>query len=436
MSDTVYLNGKRGQAYPTGGRDATIILILLCLTYLFDYADRMVIASLLSLIKQDWAITDQAAGMLKGVVNIFIAIFVLPFSFLIDRWSRRKMVSLMVFFWSLATLACAFTQNYNQLLIARAFTGIGEAGYAPAAVAIIAAAFSRKERAKYTGIWDAFAPMGAAIGIIVGGYVGVHYGWRHALGLVAIPGVVLSVIFWFTKDYGTVSLVGKTESRNGKAIDIAGAGKEIFKLGKVKTLWFVYGGFAMNLAVNTSILFWMPSYFEREIGLSEQQASAFAGGMAMLALVGAPLGGILADRLTRKYRAVRMVLSGITSLMSAIFLFIALVVPGFSVSIVFFLLFGILTVAFLGPASAVVQDVVHPGVRAMAFGLNVVCMNVFGSSWSPVVIGSLSDKYGLSNAFLLLPFFGLLAGIFFLVGARFYLKDLKNVKRTRLFVGN
>ena len=120
MKDT-QLSEPNGSTYTGGGMRSHAILIVLFLVYISDYADRYVVASMLSFIQQDWGLSDTQAGALMSVVITFITIFTIPASMLIDRWSRRKMVSVMVFLWSLATLACAFTQNYTQLLIARAF---------------------------------------------------------------------------------------------------------------------------------------------------------------------------------------------------------------------------------------------------------------------------------------------------------------------------
>jgi len=117
------------------------VLTVLFLIYLLDYADRMVVAGMIGFIKDDYNITDQQAGWLVSIVIVFITVFSIPAALLIDRWSRRKMVAIMTGFWSLATLACMFTRNYVQLLVARAFIGIGEAGHAPAGTALLAGAY-------------------------------------------------------------------------------------------------------------------------------------------------------------------------------------------------------------------------------------------------------------------------------------------------------
>ena len=100
----------------------------------------------------------------------------------------------------------------------------------------------------------------------------------------------------------------------------------------------------------------------------------------------------------------------------------------FSYSIPFFIGFGLLTVAFLAPGTAVVQDVVHPGIRALAFGINVVIMNVLGAFFTPVIIGRLSDNIGLDKALFLLPVLGIFGSIFFFIARKYYLADIKNVE--------
>jgi len=403
-------------------RKANVVLLMISLAYLIDYADRMIMASLIPLIKLEWHLPDSKLGMLTSVVSLFIAIFVLPLSLLVDRWSRKKMVAIMVFIWSLSTLLCAFALNFNQLLIARAFTGIGEAAYAPASIAIIAMIFPLNKRARYIGIWNAFSPLGAAIGFIVGGAIGMIYGWRSAMGLMAIPGILLSFYFWFSYDYKTIPLENYTDvSVKTKILNLW---RSIAGLFRIKTLWFAYLAYAMNMAINAAILTWFPSYLIRYFDLNQKEAGSISGIIAMLALIGAPLGGFITDIWKKRNNKARMYMPAITSLSTAILLLIALFCRDYYLAMSFFLIFGILSVGYLAPGSAVIQDVVHPGIRAIAFGLNVVLMNLCGAFWSPILVGRLSDSYSLGSAFFVLPLFGLLAAILYFLGAKYYNNDV------------
>ncbi len=414
----------QNEIYRPGRRGAAITLLLLCLTMLFDYADRMIVGALIPFIKQDWGLSDQALGSLTSVIYLTIAIFVLPLSVLVDRWSRRKMISLMVFVWSMATLACAFTRNYGQLLAARALVGLGEAGYAPAGTASIAAAYPREVRARAMGIWNAFIPIGAAVGFIVGGYVGQRYGWRQAFGLVSLPGLILAVMFWFTRDYRTVSL----DPEGGERPETAGSFKDsALGLFRIPTIWFVYLAFAMNTAITTSLLTWLPAYFHRFHEMDKQTAGNMAAGLMLLVMVGAPLGGFLADRWIRKRVNARMVFSGLTSLLSALLLSTALLFAQSALFMPLLICFGIITVCYVAPSAAVTQEVVHPGMRALSYGLCVICQHLLGGAWSPMLIGALSDRWGLEKALFVLPFFGVIASGLLLVGSRWYERDLERV---------
>ena len=174
---------------------------------MFDYIDRMVIVSLFPFLKQDWGLTDTQCGLLVSAVYWSILVFSFPASVLVDRWSRKNSIGLMATIWSLATLACAFTRSFSQLFSARAVIGIGEAGYAPGGTAMISTIFPQERRARMLGLWNASIPLGGALGIAIGGLVAEHIGWRHAFGLVALPGLVVGLLFFTVKDYQTVPLV-------------------------------------------------------------------------------------------------------------------------------------------------------------------------------------------------------------------------------------
>ena len=96
----------------------------------------------------------------------------------------------MAILWSVATVLCALTGNFIQLFT-RLLIGVGEAGYAPGGTAMISGMYPENKRARMMGLWNASIPLGTAIGILLGGLIATHWGWRHAFGLVALPGLVV-----------------------------------------------------------------------------------------------------------------------------------------------------------------------------------------------------------------------------------------------------
>jgi len=204
-----------GQGYLFSKGYSNYVFILLFLLYMFDYIDRMVVTSMFTSIERDWGITHTQSGLLVSAVYWAIVILSFPVSLLIDRWSRTKTIGVMAIIWSLATALCALTGNFVQLFMARLLIGIGEAGYAPGGSAMISGLYPLDRRAKMMGIWNASIPLGSAIGVLLGGVIAESLGWKHAFGLVALPGLIVAVLFLFVKDYKTVdlSIVDKTSSK-------------------------------------------------------------------------------------------------------------------------------------------------------------------------------------------------------------------------------
>lgn len=109
--------------YPYGKKYSYYVLMLLFVLMAFDIMDRQVITSLFGSLKAEWGLSDKQIGLLMGSVNISIAVLAFPSAFIIDRWSRKNMVGIMAMFWGFATLGCAFTGNYAQLLFLRFLVG-------------------------------------------------------------------------------------------------------------------------------------------------------------------------------------------------------------------------------------------------------------------------------------------------------------------------
>lgn len=399
------------------------MLTLIFLIYLLDYADRKVISALFTSIEAEWGTSNAQLEMLNGIVSLMIAIFVIPMSILVDRWSRKKMIAIMVFVWSVATLMCGFAENYTQLLIYRALTGLGEAAYAAAAIALITKAFPIHHRTKYIGIYDAAAPIGAGIGIIAGGIIGAKYGWQAAFGWLAVPGMVLSLLFLFVKDYHTVKLTKKVQESVSISKSVL---HDVVYLLKIPTLRYLYVAYGLIITVNTTVIDFLPKYLEINYDMLPQKASTMSGVLAIGVLFGAILGGLVSDLWEKKNIHAKIYVSLITTVSSVIFLYFAIQSSQSTMTLVLFGLFGFNSVAFLAPVSTMIQQVVKTRVRALAFGLNVLIMNMFVFVFS-VLIGKIADLTDLGFALSLLPVFGLISAVLFYLVRYKYYKDLSQV---------
>lgn len=414
------------------------VFLLLWLLYFFDYIDRMVVVSLFPFLKADWGLTDAQCGAMVSAVYWAIIIFSFPVSIVIDRWSRKKSIGIMAVLWSVATAACAATKNFGQLFAARAAIGLGEAGYAPGGTAMISALYPEHKRALMVGIWNASIPLGMAAGIVIGGAIASRWGWRHAFGIVALPGLLIALLFFFVKDYKTVALE-RTADRSAAA---HGAGPALKRMSnpeiartfaRTPSLLLTYLGFAGMMFTSISMSTFLPTYFQRIQGFPLQKATLLASGIMLTSIVGSPLGGWIADAWMKKRVQARLLLPALSALLTA-----ALFLGGFHLpsggpfQYGVFLLAGIASIAWASSAIAVTQDVVHPGLRAVSYALCVVTQNLLGSALGPVVTGALSDRYGILTALKIASAMALISCVLFTLGSRFYRRDLEKVERVVL----
>jgi MFS family permease len=413
------------------GRPVALLFLMLFLLYMFDYTDREVVSSLIPALKADLGITDTQAGMLASAVYLGIVVFAFPASILIDRWSRKRSIGVMVVLWSIATGLAAFIKTFPQLLLTRLGVGVGEAGYSPGGTAMISAMYPREKRSRMTGLWNASIPLGSALGVSIGGLIAARWGWKHAFGLVAIPGFILGVLFFFfARDYKTVRLetpaAGGAGARKMEAADI------LHQFIHTPSLLLTYIGFAGNTFLTTAYLTWLPSFFNRYQEVPIGQAGLKASSVMLFAILGFPLGGLLTDAWMKRRANARPLFAGLSSLLSAAIFFIAFGLLHGTAQYLVLMLGGFTTVAYVSAASAVTQDVVHPGLWAISWSICVIVQNAAGSMLAPTLVGIISDRHGLQTALLLVPAASCAAGVLFLIASLFYKRDLNKTVKVRV----
>lgn len=170
------------------------VLGLLTLVNLFNYLDRNVVYAVFEPIKSDLHLTDAQLGWLGSAYIIVLSLAALPLGVIGDLRSRRSVITLGVAVWTAATAAGGFVRKFSQLFACRALVGFGEAGYAPAAQAIIAQYYRGRRRAFAIGVYSVGMALGGVLGIWFGGVIAENYGWRWAFIWMGFPGLVLALL--------------------------------------------------------------------------------------------------------------------------------------------------------------------------------------------------------------------------------------------------
>ena len=414
MAQTVQSDDERWPIGKTAAIFSTVIIFFLAL---MDQCDRFIMASLLPYIKTDLGLTDAQTGSIMSIVNLSIALLVIPSGCFIDKWSRKKMIALMGGIWSVACGLGAFCHSLFQLLICRFFVGAGEAGYNPAASALLSAQYPKKHLSKALSIVAFGMTFGVPLGMFLGGILGAKLGWRHALGLVAVPGLFLSLLALLIKDYNTGSeCVEISDGQKTRKNDPTCSFRNNLKLLiKSPSFWLIIIAAPTFQLVGATVSMWRPMYLIREAGFEPQKASTITALMLIVGLVATLLAGILIDSLRKKFLQAAAVI-GIRSVIIdfglEIYSYSGAIAPGSQLQLI------LLAIASIGTGIANVSnmtmlaDLVSIKIRATAISAVVFAQNAFGMAVGPIIVGALSDHFGGSLQlslfylafFLIIPF--------------------------------
>jgi MFS transporter, Spinster family, sphingosine-1-phosphate transporter len=262
---------------------------------------------------------------------------------------------------------------------------------------------------------------------MLGGAIAARWGWQTAFGVLGIPGLILAVAYLKVRDYPTVQLTPAldraTRSTGEVAMHIVRA------LGRSPSMLWVCIGGAAQLVVVSAVWSWLPSFLNRVHGIAPDRAAVGAALIVLGGAVGSVLWGTVVDRFgvrrpARKLHAMAMLCLLSLLLLVAAFglhawypaapaaLQLALVAAG-----------GFVMTCTVGPVSAVVIDVVHPGVRATGASVLALFQNLFGLAAGPFIVGMLSDAWGLTPALAATPAFGAVAALAFMRARHSYAGD-------------
>jgi len=392
---------------------------VLFVLYMMDYALRSVIGPMTPALKSSLGLSDTEIGWLMSVVLIGVAVFALPLSFVIDRWRRSKMVSIISIVWSIASIFSGFCVNFGQLLTTRAMVGIGEAGFVSGGLALIIGMVRKARRAFVTGIWAAAIPLGSAVGFLVGGWVTKSWGWQAAFFALAAPGVIFGILAWFLPDYKI----------HKDTLDKAGGGKTAMmttlkEMLRIKTLPILYISVALAMCLQQGSIPWVPVLLNRNMGIDNAVAATLSSGIALLAVISMPLGGWVADRVSRhnpRNKVLVMVfglwMCGLLIAAGAYLGSLPLFVAG-----AFFIPFGV------SAQLNTVQEIVPIYRRATAWGLYMFSGYFLGGMWGPIIMGAVSDAAGIQYAYIVICAIGIVASLGLLWACRHFNADYQRAR--------
>jgi len=296
--------------WPSTGK-AWYAVSILVVAFIFSFIDRIIIALLVEPIKQDLGVSDFGIGMLQGLAfAVFYALVGIPIGRWADRHSRRRIIGIGIFLWSLMTAACGLARNFWQLFAARVGVGVGEAALSPAAYSMIADYFPKEKLGRALGVYQAGAFVGAGLSFLIGGLVirfvmgadalslpliGTVRPWQMVFFAVGLPGLIVALLMY---------TVGEPERRGRLAGHAQGMplGQVLDYVREHRRLFTAhFCGFALLAVPITTILTWVPAYYTRVLGYSLPDTGLKLGSiLIVLSPAGVYVGGWLVDHFQRR----------------------------------------------------------------------------------------------------------------------------------------
>ena len=365
-------------------------LLMLMLVYMSSHIDRGIVGILAEPIKKDLNLNDTQIGIMSGLAfALFYATLGIPLAVLADRTNRRNIIVVALTTWSAMTVVCGLAQNYVQLLLARIGVGIGEAGSSPQSHSMISDMYAPHERARALGFYSLGVTFGGMIGVLVGGYVSVHWGWRTAFFIVGAPGIVLAILVYLTvPEPPRLNRSARPEGAN--AWKEMGAGFSF--IWTSAACRHVIAGLTLTAFVGYGAGFFGPAFLERTHGIPRDQIGLILGPIAgLIAGAGVIAGGYFADKWGKadaRWTAWVVAWGKVIAFPLILAYYLA---SDFWVAIAFLLPGSFFGAFYLGPAFAMVQSVSPPAMRATTAAISLFILNLVALGLGPTFVGIASD---------------------------------------------
>lgn len=353
-----------------------------------NYLDRNIIGVLLEPIKAEFGVSDTMLGLLTGAsFAILFATLGLPIAYWADRGDRKLIITLSLTVWSAMTVLCGMAQSFLHLALARIGVGAGEAGAIPPAQSLIADYFPPEKRATALGVFLMASVIGYALGLIGGGLVAQHYGWRVTFILAGAPGLLLALIVLAALHEPRRTMrVASFKPQSETAL------QSIRHLLSKRSFVYLLASVTFYCLLAYGALIFTVAYIMRAYQVSVAEAGVLFGLVsAFAAVAGNFLGGMITDRLAR--HDIRWIawLPGIGLLIAfplytAVFLTTSLNLMLILIALGGTILTGVMPALFAG-----VHMVCGASRRSMAVALVLFAGNLLGMTLGPLLAGALSD---------------------------------------------
>ena len=420
---------------PTSGGFFTRLLTepmwVLGLVLFMDEVDKNVVRGMITPLKEEFGVGDLGIGVLLSLALLFNGLITVPAGYLADRWNRTRSIGQTVVGWSVLTAGGAASVGFPMLVGMRSALGFGQAITEPSAASLIGDYYPPDKRGKAFSIQQVMLLAGTGVGVGLGGFIGTNFGWRPALVVVALPGLLVAWLVFRLKEpkRGTADMMAAigagsiehAEDGDHPALfengfrqflrDMAsGLRADMRVILDIRTMRYALAGVAALLFTVTALAAWLPQYYERHLHMAEGTGEALFTALIIFGgIPGVLIGGRVADRYAQRIQGGRLALPAIfiaggNVLFTAAYLMRSATYSQGLVAVVFVLqLIGIFVMTMAIPGlRAGLTDAIPAHLRGAGFGAFNLVAVVCGQAAAPFIVSLISNAFdeNLRVAFL------------------------------------
>ncbi|TDE36778.1 MFS transporter [Actinomadura sp. 6K520] len=382
-----------------------------------DRFEHQLLPGVLPFIQDEWGFSDTAAGLLP-LGGALAAITLTPLAgYLTDRYRRTRILTVIVLCWAVATLASSLATGFGMFFVIRLLLASSEGFYGPLSGSLLADFYAPRSRAKVYG-WRGLTPYLAGVGVVVGGVLAHHFGWRAAFVIAAVPGLIVAAFCARLPEpprglldrmtgtppdpLGTIARDDDPGPVPEAPSDVAPSRRrahpkfrrQLRQVMATPTIALLSAGLAALAFGLSGISYWTPTLIHRDHGVSEGLAASVSGAVTVVGVVAGVLAG---TRLGRhwgdRHSGGRLLAGGSGIVAGGAILVAAISMPSLWAFAALLLLSKAAMAMAIPNLTASIADVLDATSRGLGFAM-VHVFGAFGVAFGPFVVGAVSDATG------------------------------------------
>lgn len=379
---------------PSGKR--TFYFVILYGLFMMDFIARVGVNAIFPVVQADLGLTDGQIGSIASIVLLGMAVLVLPVSFIGEKKSPKKTITVLAFIWSIGSIFSGVASSFALLAGSRFLVGSGNSAYAPLSNSMITSMYRKAQWGKMIGIYNTAMTVGSAAGALIFAQLAAIFNWRVAFIAVGVVSLVFAVLSLTLPD--TKEAMDKATTGEGKKVENKVTGKAaVAATLKNKALILTCLGGGLASLAGQGVNAYLSIYIVREMNLSLGFAAAFVGGTALISALAFPIGGTVMDKWYKKDKRARVWQPAICAIVCGI-----LYVIGFKARMLVLLPIAGFAYAFgcTGFHTAT-QELVPAWFKSVSYGVYVIFIQFLGAV-GPMIAGTISDATNLTTGLMAL----------------------------------